>query len=194
VSGGRVLLTVNRRLERELSEMGGARKPEMVETATAVKRSLRKVLGVKGNGKPSKPGEPPRKQSGGLQKSVVSGVVGAAQRVGLTKFTAPIQEFGLDTKADGATPRSRKSLFGGAAREVKKASAQAHARRQERRNQVARRAKGRGSGNVAGSAAKVRHEKIDARPFVQKALDDAGLDRLVDIQVNAIRRRLPGGD
>lgn len=180
MSGGRVLLKVNQRLNRELAEMGGARKPEMVETATLVKRSLRKVLGVKGHGKPAPPGQPPRQQKGNLRKSIVSGVVGAGQRVGLTSFVAPLQEFGVDTKADGAAPRSRKNLFTGATREVKKASAQAAARRQARRN--------------AGGSAKVRHEQIDARPFMQQALDDAGLDRIVDIQVNAIRRRLPGGD
>jgi hypothetical protein len=180
VSGGRVLLTVNKRLERELREMGGSTKPEMVEAAALVKRGLRKVLGVKGKGKPSEPGEPPHTQSGRLRKSIVSGAVGAAQRVGLTAFTAPILEFGLDTKADGATPRSRKNLFSGAAKSVKKASQQALARRQERRN--------------AGGSKKVRHETIAARPFMQQALNDVGLDRLVDVQVNAIRRRLPGGD
>lgn len=180
MSGGRVLLSVNRRLERELAEMGGARKPEMVETAALVKQALRKRLGVKGRGKPSNPGESPRQQSGGLRKSIVSGVVGAAQRVGLTKFTAPLLEFGVDTRADGAAPRSRKDLFSGAAREVKTSSKRAAARRQERRN--------------AGGSAKVRHEKIEPRPFMQQTLEDVGLDRLVDVQVNAIRRRLPGGD
>ncbi|HNB58679.1 MAG TPA: hypothetical protein PK308_00100 [Phycisphaerales bacterium] len=194
MSGGRVLLKVNQRLNRELAEMGGARKPEMVETATLVKRSLRKVLGVKGHGKPAPPGQPPRQQKGNLRKSIVSGVVGAGQRVGLTSFVAPLQEFGVDTKADGAAPRSRKNLFTGATREVKKASAQAAARRNERRNQVARRKSGRGAGNIVGDTSKVRHEQIDARPFMQQALDDAGLDRIVDVQVNAIRRRLPGGD
>lgn len=179
MSGGRVLLSVNRRLERELREMGGSTKPEMLETAKLLKQALRKRLGVKGRGKPSKPGESPREQSGGLRKSVVSGAVGAAQRVGLTKFTAPILEFGLDTKADGATPRSRRDLFSGALRAVKKGSARAAARRQERRN--------------AGGSPKVRHERIEARPFMQQALEDVGLDRLVDVQVNAIRRRLPGG-
>jgi hypothetical protein len=176
--GGSAILTINTRLVRELSNLGGARTPEMTGAAKVLKKSLKKVLGIKGNGKPSKPGEPPRKQSGELEKSVVSGVVGAGQRVGLTSFVAPLLEFGVDTRADGVAPRSNRDLFTREQREISLPNVQKLARKFHRRK--------------AGNTKKVRHQKLDARPFVDKAIE-AAEQKIVDVQVSAIRRRLPGG-
>lgn len=171
-----LVTTVNRGLIRELSKLGGVASPEMLAAARVLKRSLRKTLGMKGNGKPSAPGEPPRKQSGKTQKSVISGAVGAAQRVAVTRFTAPLLEFGVDTAIDARAGkvRSRRDLFTGQAREVLKQSAERQRRRQ--------RAQLRGQ--------KAYKLKIDPRPFMQKALA-AARDQMVDVTVSEIRRRLP---
>lgn len=177
-SGGRVLLQVNRRLERELKEVGGANKPEMIAGAKVMKQAFRKVLGVKGTPKtPSKPGQPPKRQKGDLYKSVVSGAVGTAQRIGLTDHAATLMEFGVDTRADSVAPRSRKGLFSKAAREVKRESRMAHYRK------VVQREKG---------SKKAKHTKIEARPFTDKAIALAE-QKMVDQAVSSIRRRLPGG-
>lgn len=171
-----VVSTVNRRLLRELGTLGGVASPEMLAAAKALKRSLRKTLGVKGHGKPSAPGEPPRKQSGKTQKSVISGAVGTAQRVAVTRFTGPLQEFGVDTAVDARAGkvRSRRNLFTGQEREVLQESAERQRRRQ--------RAQLRGQ--------KAYKLKIEPRPFMQKALA-AARDAMVDVTVSEIRRRLP---
>jgi hypothetical protein len=72
----RPLLTMNRALMDTLGNLGRASSPELVAAAKVLKTELKKTLGLKGKGTPSKPGEPPAKQTGGLQKSVRSGVVG----------------------------------------------------------------------------------------------------------------------
>lgn len=188
--GSRVLLEVNREAARVLKQLGRATSPEMIDGAKVLKRAIRRVLGVPGHGKPAPPGEPPRKQSGAMHKSVRSGVVGARQRVAVLDPAAPMQQFGVDTASDGALPRSRRDLFTGAARDVQRASRRAHARRQERRNQVARRATGRGSGNVVGRASKVRHTTIEPRPFMERALTEAD-PKMVGTVVANITRQLP---
>lgn len=172
----RPILTMNRALMQTLGSLGRVSSPELLAAAKVLKKELKKTLGLKGKGKPSKPGEPPAKQTGKLQQSVLSGAVGAAQRVAVTKFTASLLEFGVDTHADKTTPRSRRNLFSGKSRQVLAASAKAFSRK------VARRSRGR--------SAKVSHQVLDPRPFMQRSLA-AAAPQMVDVVVSTISRRLP---
>ncbi len=185
-----LVATVNRGLIRQLERVGIVSSPELLAAARVLKRKIRKTLGAEGDafqgplrpGKtvhrraPSRPGEPPAKQTGGLQKSVISGAVGTAQRVAVTKFTAPLLEFGVDTEVDArrGTVRSRRDLFTGAAREVLKESAKRQQRRQRARTR----------------SQKAHRLTIEPRPFMQRSLA-AARDEMVDVTVSEIRRRLP---
>jgi hypothetical protein len=172
----KVLIERNKAAEQFLASVGGARSPEMAAAAKVLRREIRKELGRVGHGKPSAPGEPPRKQKGELQKSVKEGVVGIGRRVAVTDFTGPILQFGVDTKADRANPRSRRNLFSGQAREVLAASQRAFARKAERRRQ--------------GKSTKVRDMKLEPRPFMEKPLARSQ-DEMVGTMVRLIRGRTP---
>jgi len=94
---------MTKNLNSALADMGGAKSPELIESAKILARSLRKVLSLSGGGARrgrgatrSRPGEPPRKQTGGLAKSVAQGVVGAGRRVAVLNFKAMLEE-GVDT-------------------------------------------------------------------------------------------------
>ena len=177
----RVLLEFNRKLESELRGLGRSTSPEMIAMAKALKTRVRKKIGPRSKD-PSKPGEPPKSKTGKLRKSVVSGAVGAAQRVGLTEFYAPLLEFGVDTVRDdrdaatGSLHRfadtragrllglSADHLRGGALR-----SRKARIRRRERTG---------------------RHQLLEPRPFLAAAVAEAEQD-MVDVYVSAVRRRMP---
>ncbi len=171
----KVVLQVNRELETALRSLGGASSPEMRENARILKKSIKGVIGTKSK-KVSAPGEPPIGKSGGLQKSVVSGVVGAGQRVAVMKFTAPLLQFGVDTRGDGTAPRSRRNLFTGAAREVERSSLLAFSLKVARRQ--------------SGKSTKARHMKLDARPFMERGLARAQ-DQMIGATVSTIQRRTP---
>lgn len=173
---GKVIVERSRAADAFLANIGGARSPEMAAAAKVLRREIRKELGRQGGGKPSKPGEPPRKQHGDLQKSVKEGVVGATRRVAVTDFTAPFLQFGVDTKADRANPRSRRNLFTGHVREVLKASERALARKAERRR--------------SGKSTKVRDMKLEPRPFMEKPLARSA-DEMTGTMVRLIRGRTP---
>lgn len=192
MSAPKVVAKWNRRLEQQLRTLGNVSSPEMIGAARVLAKSIRKTLGGTGDGAyqgpllpgqqglgraPSRPGQPPVKQTGALAKSVKRGAVGAAQRVAVIQFYAPFLEFGIDTEADAkaGTVRNRRDLFSGRAREVLAASA----RRQERRQRQRLR-----GGN------RVKRLVIEPRPFMQRALA-AVRGELVDVTVNQIRRRLP---
>lgn len=191
----KVVLEVNRRLMRELATVGRASSPELVSVSRVLARSIRKTLGGAGDAfqgpllasgrslgrAPSRPGQPPAKQSGQLQKSVKRGVVGAAQRVAVMEFYAPFLEFGINTEADAATGRvrTRRDLFTREALDVLVASRQRQERRQRARNR-GRDRKGRPAHRLV----------IAPRPFMERALG-AVRDRMVDVTVSEIRRRLP---
>lgn len=91
------VLKINRALEKELRSLGGVNSKEMIEARKAVARSWRRVLGTRGSGRPSAPGEAPRRQTGSLVKSVRSGVVRDQGRVVVQWFTGALLEEGVNT-------------------------------------------------------------------------------------------------
>lgn len=97
---------VNRRLERTLNELGGVRSPEMRAAGNTLAKSIRKTLSKQGGGKPSAPGQPPRRQTGALAKSVKAAPLGDVIRVAVLRFTAPFMEEGVQA-VKGETRRSR---------------------------------------------------------------------------------------
>ena len=171
----KAVLTVNRALIRTLKDLGRVSSPEMIGAAKVLRTEIKRTLGIKGKGKPSNPGEPPAKQTGALQKSVKSGAVGAAQRVAVLDFTAPLLEFGVDTRADGFASRSRRDLFTGESKTLGRESLLAFSRKLVRRQRGAK---------------KTRHQKLEARPFMQRSLA-AAAPQMVDVTVSTISRRLP---
>lgn len=82
---------------RELQELSGARSPGLLKAAQVLRKGWRRVLSVAGAGKPSAPGDSPRKQSGRLARSVKQGLTETGRKVAVTWFTAPILEGGADT-------------------------------------------------------------------------------------------------
>lgn len=117
-------IQVNRGVERALNELGGVRSPEMRKAGNTLARSIRKTLSVAGSGlavtlktrheslaqNPSKPGEPPRRQTGQLAKSVKAAPSGDAIKVGPLAFTALFLEEGVKAvKGDRRTSRGRRT-------------------------------------------------------------------------------------
>lgn len=173
----KVTVQTNRKIQQVLGSLGGVSSPEMLGAARALRREIKKTLGINGKGDPAPPGQPPAKQSGTLQKSVKSGAVGAAQRVAATQFTAPLLEFGVNTRADGAAPRSRRDLFTRERKSILRESLKAFSRKLRRRQK--------------GGSTKVRHQVLEPRPFMERSLA-AARDEMVAVAVSEIRRRTPG--
>lgn len=119
-----VFLQINRASEAYLNNLGASNSPEMRAAAQAYKKKIRKVLGIKGNGKPSKPGEPPRKQSGRLQQSVKDGPVGDKRRVAVTDFTASLMQDGVDTVSKVDKPMSKPARRAKNRRDARRAKTQ----------------------------------------------------------------------
>ena len=95
--------------------MGGREDPHKSGAASAVAqaaagntlaKSIRKTLSKQGGGKPSAPGQPPRRQTGALAKSVKAAPLGDVIRVAVLRFTAPFMEEGVQA-VKGETRRSR---------------------------------------------------------------------------------------
>lgn len=102
---------VNHGLERALNDLGGVRSPELRKAGNTLARSIRQTLSVSGGGAvasrlstrrtyvaggtPSAPGQPPRRQSGQLAKSVKAAPSGASIKVGPLAFTALFMEEGV---------------------------------------------------------------------------------------------------
>lgn len=80
-----------RKLNDLAREVGGANSINVDRASQALVKGIRQVLGERGA---SVPGQPPRKRSGRLQRSVARGVVTGSMRVGPKLFTAPLQELG----------------------------------------------------------------------------------------------------
>ncbi|HRZ09127.1 MAG TPA: hypothetical protein P5319_04470 [Gemmatimonadales bacterium] len=97
---------VNRKLERTLNELGGVRSPEMRAAGNTLAKSIRKTLSTRAGGQPSAPGQPPRRQTGALAKSVKAAPLGDVVRVGPLRFTASFMEEGVQA-VKGETRRSR---------------------------------------------------------------------------------------
>lgn len=104
---------VNRKLERTLNELGGVRSPEMRAAGNTLAKSIRKTLSTRGGGQPSAPGQPPRRQTGALAKSVKAAPLGDVIRVAVLRFTAAFLEEGVSAvKGDLRTSRGRRSNRG----------------------------------------------------------------------------------
>jgi len=119
------LRALNNEVALTLTSLGGAKDPAMVGASVALAKAWRKVLSVRGGAKvtpnpsgkypeqrasggiPSKPGEPPRRQTGALRRSVSQGPVGTGRRVALVRFTALILEEGADTRKPAPSGRRR---------------------------------------------------------------------------------------
>lgn len=97
------LRTADRELKKILADIGGANTPEMRAAARELAKSIRKQLNVKGTRRDrSKPGEPPRRQSGKAYKSIGVEVVGGVTRVGTGRFTLRILQDGTTHATRGA--------------------------------------------------------------------------------------------
>lgn len=88
---------LNRRVEQSLRIHGGAYDEGLKASSVILAKSIRKILGVRGGGAPSRPGEAPRKQRGILAKSVSQGAAGAGRIVAVQRFTAAMLEQGVNT-------------------------------------------------------------------------------------------------
>lgn len=106
---------LNGALRGALSDLGGAKSPEMMAMGRILRKSVARTLSVRGGGKPSAPGEAPRKQTGALARSVKMGVVGTGIRIGALRFTADFLESGVsatlgERKQSRRRGRSRGSM------------------------------------------------------------------------------------
>lgn len=171
----------SRGFEQVLQNLGGVRSPEMRAAGNLLRKSIRKVLSVKGGGTlvqslqtkrlravggiPSAPGQPPHQQTGRLARSVAMGPVGPALRIGAKWFTAPLLEEGVDTRI----PVRRTS-------------------------KVFRRGQFTGRTRFRTRAARVRSGKLviarAARPFMARGLA-AVQDKMGDAFAVALRLRTP---
>jgi len=118
-----VVRQLTQRINRTLREIGRPDSDEMKEAAKLVKGSFRTVLNVRGGGRPamslaskrlravggtpSSPGQPPRRQTGQLARSIRDRIAGDVRRVAVVHFTAPLLEGGVDTSLPrrSTTPR-----------------------------------------------------------------------------------------
>lgn len=185
MSLGRLPLTsdaikaVRQEIDRRLARIGGANSPALKAAARALAKSVRRVLSVKGGarvasslkskrlraigGTPSAPGEPPRKQTGRLAKSVKEGPVGTGRRVGVLAFTGPLLEAGVHATKGAASARSSIGRLLRSGR--------------------------RGKSRKARAAS--RSLAIAARPFMQRAIDLAQpemVDVLVTLSAEEVAR------
>jgi len=104
---------VNRTAGKLLAQVSGAKSEPVSRAAGILAREIRKTLNQSGGGRPSAPGQPPRRQRGRLARSVRHGVVGAGRRVAATWFTAALLEEGVNTSRPTRSGRRRR---GGQAR------------------------------------------------------------------------------
>lgn len=84
------------KLQEVARDLYGARSQEIADAAKVLRRTIARVLSVRGApGNPSSPGEPPHRQEGQLSKSVAQGLVNDGRRVGVFAFYGLWQETGL---------------------------------------------------------------------------------------------------
>jgi hypothetical protein len=102
------LRAVNKDVAKMTAIISGANSEPVKQAATVLQKNWRRLLNVRGGGKPSAPGTPPRRQSGRLWKSVRQGVVEGVRRVGSGDFRSWMTEFGVDGRAP--RPHARPAL------------------------------------------------------------------------------------
>jgi hypothetical protein len=97
------LRKADREVKKLLADVGGANTPEMRAAARQLAKSIRKQLSKRGSRTDrSKPGEPPRRESGKAVKSIGIEVVGGVVRVGTGRFTLRILQDGAQHAPRGA--------------------------------------------------------------------------------------------
>lgn len=106
-------------------QLYGANSPELAEGAKVLRRSIVKVLSVRGGGRlatslrtrrriaiggtPSRAGEPPRRQAGNLVRSIIQGKVDEGRRIAAMWFTGPLLEQGVNTNLPIRSGRRRRT-------------------------------------------------------------------------------------
>jgi len=119
---------VNQDIARRLARLGGANSPVLKGASRALAKTVRRGLPVKGGagiatslksrrlraigGTPSAPGEPPRRQTGQLAKSIKEGPVGTGRRVGVLRFTGAMLEEGVNATLGGTSARATRGRRG----------------------------------------------------------------------------------
>jgi hypothetical protein len=104
----RELRVVNKSIERMTREISGADSEPVKKAASLLLRNWRRLLNVQGGGKAAAPGQPPRRQSGVLWKSMKQAVVDGVRRVGSGNFRSWMTEFGVGDKPP--RPHARPAL------------------------------------------------------------------------------------
>lgn len=181
------LQRVTKALAKEMADIGGANAPEMKAAARVLASSIRKQLSTRGSllqgphrlsktgkaskvrGLPSAPGEPPHRISGALAKSIGTEIVGGVMRVGSSRFTSRLLQFGVDadeTRKTRAAIAAGKPLTVGRVRALRAAETR-------RRKRAAKRA---------------AHLTIAPRPFMERALE-AALPKMGDDFVATLQKR-----
>ncbi len=128
----RQISTAMRGLKKEMADVGGANTPEMKAAGRVLRAAIKKQLakqgiryagplrpGAKPKTIPSAPGEPPRRVTGRLWKSVGTEVVGGVLRVGESWFTSRLLEGGVDAALPLRSGKVRRRVGGLARRRIK---------------------------------------------------------------------------
>jgi HK97 gp10 family phage protein len=102
------LALVTKDVERVTRDISGADSDAVKAAATVLLKEVKRLIGTKGGGKPSAPGQPPARQSGRYFKSWRQAVVQGARRVGTADFRSWMQEYGTDKAAP--RPHARPAL------------------------------------------------------------------------------------
>jgi hypothetical protein len=171
---------------RELATVtGGADDEGVVNAAKVLVRSIKKVLSKKATGVrhttvasggfrkttkkktsyglPSSPGEPPRRQSGALYRSIGTAVVAGVRRVGSGDFTAPILN-------DGAIIDEQIARAAGAEKFIPTGGAR--------------------KGKLTSKRARKGHRrlKIEKRPFMEPGLALAKANGMTDAILSGLQK------
>ena len=94
----RGLQAVTKDIVRANAELTGANSEPVRKSAFVLLKNWRKLLDVPGHGQPAPPGQPPRRQTRKLRRSLGTAVVDGIRRVGSSLFTARLTEYGYTTK------------------------------------------------------------------------------------------------
>ena len=92
-----------RGLKREMADIGGANSPELQSAGRVLAAAIRTELDVPGTKAfHSRPGQPPLRQRGTLEKSIGQQVFGGVLRVGSSDFVSRLQQFGVEASSTRA--------------------------------------------------------------------------------------------
>jgi hypothetical protein len=97
---------VNKDIQQLTAEISGAKSEPVIRGAQVLRKNWRRLISTAGKGEPSAPGSPPHAQKRHLAKSIGTGVVDGVRRVGSSRFTSRLQEFGYEAR-DGTQVEPR---------------------------------------------------------------------------------------